>query len=514
MKLNKIRNTVIVAAISILLAACKKDFVTIEPRGQFLSENYYANADQAFSALVATYDPVRKNSGGFENMICMMNAGSDDNYAGGGNKNDGEGIQNFSHFTLNSTTIPQSFWNDFYQGVFRANIMLQRLPETPMDESVKARYLAEAKTLRAWYYFNLLRMFKNIPLILTPLTTADMYSVAQAAPEDVYTQIESDLQEAISVLPPVISSNVDNDERGRLNKGAAQAILGEIYLYNNKKAEAAAQFAEVNGTPGGTNQYGNHLLSNFAELWLVNNKFNAESIFEVCHTNKGYSDWSFWGQGKDEGNSVNIMVGVRNYHRTEPINPGAPDLPAGWTFNLFTQDFYDAIDGDPRKDATLLNLGKMEQDGWVTFDTPPDWVALGYPKYYLNKFMPRVADKTTLPGTPELNYRQNTYAIRLADTYLLEAEALGATGARAQALLDAVRSRVGLASVPVSMDAIKRERRLELAGEGFRFFDLVRWGDASTKLASKGFVAGKNEVFPIPRRELLGTQLHQNPNYD
>jgi len=510
MKLNKIKNIGLVAAIPVLFAACGKDFVTIEPKGQFLSENYYANGDQAFSALVATYDAIRKNSGGFENMICMMNAGSDDNYAGGGNKSDGEGIQNFSHFTLNSTIIPESFWNDWYQGIFRANIMLQRLPETPMDESLKARYLAEAKTLRAWYYFNLLRTFGNIPLILTPLSTADMYSVTQAKPEEVYAQIEADLLEAINVLPPVVSL-AGPDERGRLNKGAAQAILGEIYLYDNKKTEAAAQLAEVNGTPGGVNQYGNHLLPNFADLWVVDNKFNAESILEVCHTNKGYSDWTFWGAGNDEGNSVNIMVGVRNYHRT---NPAAPDLPAGWTFNLFTQDFYDAINGDPRKDATLLNLGKMEQDGWVTFDTPPDWVALNYPKYYLNKFMPRVEDKTTLPGTTELNYRQNTYAIRLADTYLLEAEALGATGGRAQALLDAVRARVGLPSVPVSMDAIKKERRLELAGEGFRFFDLVRWGDAATKLASKGFVAGKNEVFPIPRRELNGTQMHQNPNYD
>ena len=116
-------------------------------------------------------------------------------------------------------------------------------------------------------------------------------------------------------------------------------------------------------------------------------------------------------------------------------------------------------------------------------------------------------------GAVELNFQQNDYIIRLADTYLLEAEALGGTGARAQALLDAVRARVGLPSVPVSMDAIKKERRLELAGEGHRFFDLVRWGDAATKLAGRGFVAGKNEIFPIPASELQGTKLVQNPNY-
>jgi hypothetical protein len=102
----------------------------------------------------------------------------------------------------------------------------------------------------------------------------------------------------------------------------------------------------------------------------------------------------------------------------------------------------------------------------------------------------------------------------LADSYLMEAEALGGTGARAQALLDAVRARVGLASTPVSLAAIKAERRAELAGEGHRFFDLVRWGDAAAKLASRGFKAGKNEVFPIPYKELQNTKLVQNPGYN
>jgi len=123
------------------------------------------------------------------------------------------------------------------------------------------------------------------------------------------------------------------------------------------------------------------------------------------------------------------------------------------------------------------------------------------------------SDVRTGGGAVELNFQQNDYIIRLADTYLLEAEALGATGTRAQALLDAVRLRAGLTSVPVSMDAIKTERRLELAGEGHRFFDLVRWGDAAAKLASRGFKAGKNEILPIPSLELQGTKLVQNPGY-
>jgi hypothetical protein len=127
--------------------------------------------------------------------------------------------------------------------------------------------------------------------------------------------------------------------------------------------------------------------------------------------------------------------------------------------------------------------------------------------------MPKQSDVSTGLGNIELNFRQNSYIIRLADTYLMEAEALGGTGARAQALLDAVRSRVGLPSIPVSLNAIANERHLELACEGHRWFDLVRTGKAATALASRGFKAGKNEVLPIPFKELENTKIKQNPNY-
>jgi hypothetical protein len=295
-------------------------------------------------------------------------------------------------------------------------------------------------------------------------------------------------------------------EAGRFTKGAAQAMLGKVYLYNNKKSEAAAILAQVNGTPGQPNQYGNRLLSNFADLWVFTNKFNLESLLEVVHTNQSNADWGFWGSSRDEGNTAAQMVGPRSYNR---VSANAPDIyTSGWSFNVWTQDFYDLIKNDPRFSATVLDVKALASAGQVTYIE-------GYQNtgYFINKFIPRKSDIRTGGGSVELNFQQNSYIIRLADTYLLEAEALGGTGARAQALLDAVRTRVGLPSVPVSMDAIKTERRLELAGEGHRFFDLVRWGDAVTKLGSRGFKAGKNEVFPIPSQELQGTKLVQNPNY-
>ncbi|MFV7235061.1 RagB/SusD family nutrient uptake outer membrane protein [Flavobacterium sp. ZB4R12] len=502
MKTMKFKYLFIAVAL-VSLGSCSEEFVNVTPKGSFLSDNYYANEEQATAALVGVYDPIRKNSGGFENIISMMNAGSDDFYAGGGGSTDGAGIQAFSTHTLTSTNVAGSFWNDHYQGIFRANTLLLKLPDVAMADNLKARFGAESKALRAIYYFNLVRMFKNVPLLLDPLTATNMYDVEQAAPEAVYAQIEKDLLEAINVLPTTVPAAT---ESGRLTRGAAQAMLGKVYLYEGKKTEAAAVLAQVNGTPGATNQYGNKLLSNFNDLWVVANKFNTESIIEVSHTSAGNSDWWFWGSGRDEGNSLNVMVGPRSYSR--PSGSTAPDLPSGWSFNVITQDLYDAIKLDPRFGATVFDLKALKAAGQA------DYIG-GYQDtgYFLNKFLPRKTDVRTGGGAAELNYKQNSYVLRLADTYLMEAEALG-SGARAQALLDAVRARVGLPSVPVTLAAIKNERRMELAGEGHRFFDLVRWGDAATKLANRGFVAGKDEVFPIPTRELQGTKLKQNPGYN
>src|SRR4029078_6400733 len=145
MKLIRINTITITTLFLVLLGSCGKDFITLEPKGQFLTENYYKDRSQAYSGLVAAYDILRKNAGGFENMICMMNAGSDDNYAGGGGATDGAGIQGFSNDTISAQIIPRSFWSDFYQGVFRSNILLAKLPGTSMDASEKARFVAETK---------------------------------------------------------------------------------------------------------------------------------------------------------------------------------------------------------------------------------------------------------------------------------------------------------------------------------------------------------------------------------
>lgn len=507
---NKIFKISIAASLFIgtglMNVACNtENLEDVKNLGAFDTNNFFRNEQECFFALVGVYDPLRKYAAGFENMVTFFNAGSDDFYAGGGSATDGAGIQGLSNYQLNPNTMPASYWRDYYQGISRANILIEKIPAANMSDAVKNRFTGEAKTLRALYYFELVRMFGNIPLILKEIkATDDYYNIPQTPKAEVYAQIEADLLAAIPGLPMTVSG----DQKGRLTQGAAKALLGKIYLYQNKKAEAAAQFADVNGTPGTTSQYGYKLVSDFSSLWITDNKFTTESIIEVMHTNKGNSDWSFWGQGNDEGNSINIMVAPRGYSKKTSPAPEAPDVVAGWAFNPITVDLFNFMQGDPRMDATILNVKSLKQQNKA--DYSPAYMDSGY---FLNKYMPTKDEVTTLPGASELNYRQNYIYIRLADSYLMEAEALNGTGSRAQALLDAVRARVGLSPVPVSIQAIKDERRRELAGEGHRWFDLVRWGDAPSRLGSRGFVAGKNEILPIPYTELTGTMLKQNPGY-
>lgn len=504
---NKIYKISIAASLFLGLAitgvSCNNENIEdVKYLGAFPTDSFFRNEQECFFALVGTYDVVRKYAGGFENMVTFFNAGSDDFYAGGGSGTDGAGIQGISNFQINPNTIPASYWRDYYQGISRANVLIEKIPQADMSDAVKNRFTAEAKTLRALYYFDLLRTFGNIPLILKEIkATDDYYNIPQATPAAVYTQIEQDLLAAIPNLPATVSGV----ERGRLTQGAAKALLGKVYLYENKKAEAAAQLASVNGTPGTSSQYGYKLVQNFADLWVTDNKFTTESIFEVMHTNQGSSDWGFWGQGKDEGNSICIMTAPRGYSK---LKDDAPDLIAGWAFNPVTENLFNFMQGDPRLNASIMNIKSLKQQGKADYSGA--YMDSGY---FLNKYLPTLSEKTTLPGAWELNFRKNYILIRLADTYLMEAEALNGSGSRAQVLLDAVRARVGLASVPVSIQAIKDERRRELIGEGHRFFDLVRWGDAPSALAFKGFVAGKNEIMPIPYTELTGTILKQNPKY-
>ncbi|QHS60468.1 RagB/SusD family nutrient uptake outer membrane protein [Chitinophaga agri] len=504
---------IIAMALGLQLASgCRDSFLEVKPKGTDLEANYYRNATEAFNGLIAVYDVVGWQGGGYVTKVGALDAGSDDHLAGGGGPNDVSSFQVFTNYTLTPAQGPQEeLWKKGYAGIFRANTLLNKLPGIPMDENLKKRFTAECKFLRAFFYFDLVRLFKNIPLLTQPVSTSEMYDVLQATPDEVYAQIIEDLKAAIAEtnFPDQVPVGT---EGGRATRGAAHALLGKVYLWQEKWSEAAAELAEVNGTtPGQTSaKYGYKLMEHFEDLWkFATNKFNSESILEAAYSSNSGGNWDC--VACTEGNVLNIMVGPRGY---KVLKPTAPDMVSGWSFLVVTKSLYDALHGDPRFNATILDMDSLKTNGIADYAPGHDNTG-----YFLNKFAAKIGDQSKGPGNKELNYPQNLYEIRLADTYLLEAEALlkagqpGGPGTRAYALLNAVRARVGLNPITATDDNIFNERRLELAGEGHRWFDLVRTKRAAAVLGGRGFVAGKHEILPIPLLEMENTKIVQSAEW-
>ena len=513
MKRRYIKYTAVsLLGMSSVFVSCKKSFLQLNPKGEFSESSYYSTPDQAFAGLAAAYDPLLTETGGIDQTYTdvrgPLNAASDDCYAGGGGSSDTPDWQLWNDYQLTSAAGPQNgYWPINFLGVTRTNIILSKIAGVPgLSPALASRYTAEAQFLRAHYYFDLERLFKNVPLILQPLASqADIYNQPQAKPADVYAQIEKDLTAAIPNLPQTVVPA----EYGRVTQGAAIALLGKVYLYEQKYTQAAQEFAIINGTPGGTTAgFGYHLQASFPAIFDPNNKFNSESIFEINFTpNQGYS-WSNWDAFK--GSVYSEQVGPRNF--TDAIYAG------GWGQNIVTKQLHDAFvtpyDGsgvkDPRYGYTILDMDSLASLEKTTYQA--SYQNTGF---FALKYIGKTKDLST-QGTNILNFPNDYIEIRLADTYLMEAEALvqgGGDVSRAAALINAVRARVGLAPVAATLTNIKAERRLELATEGHRWFDLVRWGDAPSVLAFKGFKAGTNELLPIPLTDLAATKLVQNPGY-
>jgi starch-binding outer membrane protein, SusD/RagB family len=490
----------------VVMVACSKKYLEPNPQGTVLQSDYYENPAEALNGVVAAYNPLSWTTvSSYCPKMVIFNAASDDSYAGGGGASDNPGIQALNTFTIQAATanVPPDLWERNYNGVYRCNTMLEELPTVPgLSSDLLTRYTAEMHFLRAYYYFDLVREFGNIPLITTVLEQNQWFNQLQVKPAQVYAQIEADLDAAIPNLPASINTATDG---GRATKGAAQALLGKAILYendNSRMTEAAAHLDSVNTSPSYA------LLANFGDVFNPANKFNSESVFEIVHTSASGVTWSNFSF--DQGNVGVQMVGPRGY-----TGPEWESNTAGYGFNPITLDLVNAMQGDPRYPYTINNIDSLAKAGYCTYDNT------GYMNtgYFVAKFAPLAAYQSTV-GVIPLNWTNDEIEIRLADTYLLEAEALvrgGGTspsGMTAQNFLDAVRARVGLPSVPATLDNIYNERRLELATEGSRFFDLVRTGQAATVLASKGFQAGRNEVLPIPLQELNNTKLVQNPGYN
>jgi hypothetical protein len=287
-----------------------------------------------------------------------------------------------------------------------------------------------------------------------------------------------------------------------VTKGAGMALLGKVILFQNDDArmgDAASWFAQVR-TSG---LYA--LQANFADIFSPANKFNSESVYEIVHSAVQHSQW---GQDPFSGNLYCVMVGPRTYT--------GPTYVSGWSFNPIIPAFATFMKSDPRFQYTVANIDG-DTDGLVTTSGGTVSYVKGYDNtgYFIQKYAPLSQYKST-SGAYELNFPNDYIEIRYADVLLMEAEALvrgGGSAAQAQTNLDMVRARVGLPSVTATLDNIYNERKLELATEGHRWYDLVRTGKAATVLAFKGFQANKNELLPIPLVEMNNTKMKQNPGY-
>lgn len=488
----------------LMMVGCTEDFLELEPRGTDLEVNYYESEEELFQALVAVYDVLGwGGTDGWTMKMGLMNTASDDCYAGGSDASDQPSWVAMDNFSIDPFLGPQTgLWNKGYTGIYRANVFLEKIEATSVvTAEFKARTIAEVKFLRAFYYFDLVRFFGNIPLITGTLGADDIYTQVQATPAEVYAFIEQDLNDARATFE--LPATVPASELGRITSGAVTALLGKVILYQNDESrmgEAAALFDEV------INSGLYQLENNFENIFKQTHEFGVESIFEINFSNNQRGGWGNFGNGT-EGNYNVQFFGMRDYV--------GPTFTSGYGFCPVTEELYQLMIFDPRLEHTIINGEDLRNQGAAYTE------GFQNTNLFIRKYAPLEEERAT-DGEPALNWGTNIREIRLADVLLMSAEAHVRAGndGTGRSYLSQVRLRVGLQPLPglsgqALLDAIYLERRKELATEGHRFFDLVRTGQAATVLADEGFVAGKNEWLPIPQTEIDVTEgsLKQNPGY-
>jgi hypothetical protein len=371
-----------------------------------------------------------------------------------------------------------------------------------VDFAGKDALYGEVYFLRAYYYFHLVKFFGDVPLYTDKrLSLSESKTLSKTAKAEVYKQIELDLTNAIGVLPAI------QVQKGRITKYAAQALLGKVLLYQQKYTEAAAMLENVISA----NAFS--LVSDFGSMFLASGENGPESVFEIQYSNASpYYNWG--GITRGQGNYAVQQCGIRGLNGT-----GGMPYAAGWSTNLPTQNLAAAYAaGDQRKEVTVLDIEAYKAAN-PSFNITYQVAPFKNTGLYNQKYLPRKGETS---GQVELNYQNNFRIIRYADVLLMAAEANNKASSpndtKAQTYLNLVRRRAfgdnqhDITSTGAALyQAILDERRLELAMEGDRFFDLVRTGQAATKIT--GFQAGKHEVFPIPQQEVDISGIEQNLGY-
>ncbi len=467
--------------------ACSDEFIDVESPDPN-SEDFFNTEEDYQDALVGAYDLLQST---YINVM-LGEIASDNTLAGGESATDVIGIQEIDdmiHTPVNQQL--RDIWGWMYAGVNRSNYIMEF--QDNIDFTGKNEVLAQARFLRAYYYFELVKWFGDVPMKVDErIQFGDQFDIDRTPRAEVYAQIEADLIYAADNLP------VTQAEAGRITKGAAQALLGKAYLYQDKFAEAAQTLDLV------INSGNYELVDDYESIFEQEGENNLESVFEVQYSDKEGA--GFGCLQCSEGNVAVGFNGIRNY--------AGPTFESGFSFNVPTQEAFDFFEaGDIRRDIAILDIEAWSLETGATYSTGYEHTG-----FYNRKYIARQGGL----NTPDANLtRANNYrSIRFADVLLMAAEAYNRGGLGddvARLYLNRVRTRAQLEDVNASgselTDAILDERRLELMGEGHRFFDLVRTGRASQNI--DGFVAGKHELFPIPsiEIELAGNRWEQNPGY-
>ena len=471
---------------------CTEEFLDDTKEYSIDSENYFNSEEDYYNALIGVYDILQST---YVNVL-LGEIASDNTLSGGESATDVIGFQQvdeMTHTPINDNIDDVWDWN--FAGVQRANYILEFKDKIEFEG--KEQIIAEARFLRAYFTFELVKWFGPIPLSGDErFKLGDEKNIPRAPVSEVYDQIESDLMFAIEHLdytPPQV---------GRATKGAAQALLGKAYLFQEEFQESAAVLTDLINS-GEYHLYGTQEGEDYTNLFEFVGENSAESVFEVQYT--GEEGAGFGCLQCSEGNVAVGFQGIRNY--------SGPLFEPGFSFNVPVQEVYDAFtEDDIRRDYSILDI-----EAWAA-ETGASYIE-GYKHtgFFNRKYLPRQNDNV---GDANLTQPNNYRAIRYADVLLMAAEALvrgNIDEDRARTYLNMVRLRAGLEPVDAAgstlLDIIYTERRLELVGEGHRFFDLVRTERAAEEI--DGFTVGKNELFPIPLEEIEFSQgnWEQNPGY-
>ncbi|WP_199898668.1 RagB/SusD family nutrient uptake outer membrane protein [Prolixibacter bellariivorans] len=413
--------------------------------------------------------------------------------AGGGT--DGIETQDEANFvTTTDNAGVLDLWRGPSPGILRCNIILQKVPDMNIDENLKNRIIGEAKFLRGLYYFILVRFFGDVPLITVPQEPGDDLRPSRTDKAAVYEQIIADLTDAEQLLPP--RSSYSSSDLGRASKGAAAGLLAKVYL-------TLGQWDKVVTLANEVESLGYALNPNYADNFDVDKKNSVESLFEIQYT--GNAGEGFW-DNTNQASWLSTFTGPRNSNM----------VAGGWGWNQPTQEFVDSYEpGDLRKDVTILYDGCPQFDG---MDYDPGYSTTGY---NLRKFLVPKSVASSYDNSP-----MDFPILRYADVLLMKAEALNNLGktSEAEAPLNEVRARAGLPAVTGLSQAdfkakVLHERRMELAFEGQRWFDLIRVDNGDYGLnflhsIGKVNATSKFLLLPIPQKEIdANPNLTQNPGY-